>query len=60
MPVPKRKKSRSTTRHRKSQWKLSVPSNSTCPQCHAPKAPHRACGKCGHYKGREVVEIDQG
>lgn len=60
MPVPKRKKSRSTTRHRKSQWKLSVPSKSTCPQCHAPKAPHRACGKCGHYKGREVVEIDQG
>lgn len=59
MPVPKRKMSRSATRHRKAQWKLSVPTNATCPQCHAPKAPHRACGKCGYYKGREVVEIDR-
>ncbi|MGI8426862.1 MAG: 50S ribosomal protein L32 [Actinomycetota bacterium] len=58
MPVPKRKKSRSTTRHRKAQWKLTPPANSTCPQCHAPKAPHRVCGKCGFYAGREVVEIE--
>lgn len=58
MPTPKRKKSRSTTRHRRAQWKLGVPVRSTCPQCHAPKLPHRVCGKCGHYAGREVVEIE--
>ncbi|HEX2052662.1 MAG TPA: 50S ribosomal protein L32 [Actinomycetota bacterium] len=58
MPVPKRRKSRSTTRHRKAQWKLSVPGRSTCPQCHAPKASHRVCGNCGYYDGREVVEVE--
>lgn len=57
MPTPKRKKSRSTTRHRRAQWKLRLPPNATCPQCHAPKMPHRVCGKCGYYAGREVVEI---
>lgn len=58
MPVPKRKKSRSNTRSRRSQWKLQSPANAICPQCHAPKRPHRVCGKCGYYAGREVVEIE--
>jgi large subunit ribosomal protein L32 len=58
MPVPKRKKSRSNTSHRRAQWKLRPPANSVCPQCHAPKMPHRVCGKCGYYAGREVVEIE--
>lgn len=58
MPVPKRKQSRSNTRSRKAQWKLTAPGNSTCPQCHSPKMPHRVCGKCGYYAGREVVEVE--
>ncbi len=32
---------------------------STCPQCGAPKLPHRVCGQCGSYKGRTVIEIDE-
>jgi large subunit ribosomal protein L32 len=58
MPVPKRKKSRSRTRHRKAHWKIEEPARSTCSQCHAQKVPHRVCGNCGYYAGREVVEID--
>ncbi len=58
MPTPKRKKARSPTRHRRAQWKLAAPTRSTCPQCHAPKLPHRVCGTCGYYGGREVVEIE--
>lgn len=58
MPLPKRKKSRSTTRSRRATWKLATPGTSTCPQCHAPKMPHRVCGRCGYYAGREVVEIE--
>jgi ribosomal protein L32 len=21
--------------------------------------PHRACAKCGYYKGREVIEVEE-
>jgi large subunit ribosomal protein L32 len=29
-----------------------------CPQCNEPKLPHRVCPTCGHYNGREIVEVD--
>ena len=46
MAVPKRKMSRSNTRHRRSQWKAVAPTLVTCanPACGAKHLPHRACG----------------
>ncbi len=46
MAVPKRKMSRSNTRHRRSQWKAVAPILVTCanPACAAKHLPHRACG----------------
>lgn len=60
MPVPKRKKPRTRTRSRKSQWFRSVttPANGVCPQCKKPKLPHRACANCGTYAGRQVLTVD--
>jgi len=29
-----------------------------CPNCGELKRPHHVCGACGHYKEREVVEVD--
>jgi large subunit ribosomal protein L32 len=58
MAVPKKKMSRSRTRQRKAQWKVARPQLSTCPQCKAPKLPHRACRSCGTYDGREVIATD--
>ncbi len=55
MAVPKKKMSRSRTRRRKASWKLDRPRTSTCPQCHSPKLPHRACPNCGTYRGREII-----
>ena len=55
MAVPKKKMSRSRTRRRKANWKVSAPHTVPCPQCAAPKLPHRACPECGTYKGREVL-----
>lgn len=55
MAVPKKKMSRSRTRRRKAQWRVSAPGTVTCPQCSAPKLSHRACPECGTYKGREIV-----
>lgn len=58
MAVPKRKMSRSNTRHRRSQWKASVPTLVKCPNgaCREQKLPHVACPSCGQYDGRQVVE----
>ena len=58
MAVPKRKWSKARTGKRKSQWKLSAPTLVSCPQCHAYKMPHKVCGECGFYKGKEVVHIE--
>jgi len=37
---------------------LKKPAISKCPNCDAPKAPHRICAACGHYAGKEVVEVE--
>jgi large subunit ribosomal protein L32 len=29
-----------------------------CPKCKEPVMPHRACAACGHYKGREVLQVE--
>ncbi|MBI2346495.1 MAG: 50S ribosomal protein L32 [Deltaproteobacteria bacterium] len=59
MAVPKRKTSKRVGRMRRSQWvRVRAQSGTKCPQCGAPKLPHRVCLKCGTYKGREVVRID--
>jgi large subunit ribosomal protein L32 len=56
--VPKRKKSRSRTRHRKAQWlRTTPPAPATCPRCKATKRPHTVCGTCGYYAGRQVVDV---
>jgi len=30
---------------------------SLCPDCGAPSLRHRACGNCGKYKGKVVVDL---
>ncbi|HEX9713319.1 MAG TPA: 50S ribosomal protein L32 [Actinomycetota bacterium] len=60
MPVPKRKKSRSRTRSRKSQWLSSgkAAAYTTCPQCKKAKLPHHVCPNCGTYAGRQVLVVE--
>ncbi|MCA1984469.1 50S ribosomal protein L32 [Nocardioides nematodiphilus] len=54
MAVPKRKMSRSNTRHRRSAWKAVAANLATCanPACGAKVLSHRACGECGQYGSR--------
>jgi len=59
MAVPKRKTSKSKRDKRRAHDALGAPPQSTCPQCGAPKAPHRLCGACGSYKGRTLIETDE-
>lgn len=57
MAVPKRKHSKARRDKRRSNvWKLTAPSLMKCPQCNSFKTPHRVCGTCGYYNGRQVVK----
>ena len=38
-------------------WKLSAPTLVKCPQCGELKVPHQVCGRCGYYKGKEVINV---
>ena len=59
MAVPKRRTSRSKRNKRRGHDSIGTPARSVCPQCQEPKAPHRVCGKCGTYRGREIIKIDE-
>ena len=58
MAVPKRRHSRSRTRQRRAHDALTAPALSACGECGEPKQPHRLCGNCGTYKGRNVYSLD--
>lgn len=59
MPVPKRKTSHSKKNKRRAHDALSVPSTVPCPECGEAMLRHRACPHCGHYRGRQVVEVEE-
>ena len=59
MPNPKRRHSKARTSRRRAHDSLTTASVSECPNCHERKLPHRACPKCGYYKGREVLEVKE-
>ncbi|MBL7978366.1 MAG: 50S ribosomal protein L32 [Bacteroidetes Order II. Incertae sedis bacterium] len=57
MANPRRKHSKARTALRRSQYKAqNIPQLTTCSNCGEPKEYHRACSKCGHYRGRAVIE----
>jgi len=59
MAVPKRRTSRSRRDQRRSHHALVAPAQAACPQCGAPRAPHRVCASCGHYRNRTVIETKE-
>ncbi|UCB44845.1 MAG: 50S ribosomal protein L32 [Spirochaetota bacterium] len=60
MAVPKRRKSKSKTRMRRSHnMRVSPPGVVECPQCGEYTLPHRVCPNCGYYKDREVISPEE-
>ena len=56
MPNPKRKHTRMRRDMRRaSNWKIFSLNTSKCPQCGAPKMPHRICASCGFYNGELII-----
>ena len=60
MAVPKGKVSRARRdKRRSSHWKLEAPGIIKCPNCGEFCMPHRVCKKCGQYKGRVVIKVEE-
>jgi large subunit ribosomal protein L32 len=60
MAVPKRRTSRAKRDSRRANHdRIEAPTVVRCPQCSEPTRPHRVCPSCGHYKGREVVKVEE-
>ena len=58
MAVPKRRNPRARRNARRANHdKIAAPNTIACAHCGEPMLPHRVCPSCGHYAGREVVEI---
>ena len=56
--VPKRKISRTRRDKRRTHWKLSAPTFSSCSNCGQPARPHIVCRSCGQYRGRTYMEAE--
>lgn len=59
MALPKRKHSRQRGRKRRTHYKMVKPTVARCSQCSEPKLPHRVCGACGYYNGKEIFEVEE-
>ena len=58
MAVPKRRNPRARRNSRRANHdKITAPNTSPCANCGEPMIPHHVCPSCGHYAGREVIEI---
>lgn len=56
MSVPKKKRTNSSVRRRASHFGLKSPATNKCSNCGQTIMPHRACSKCGYYKGEKKVK----
>jgi large subunit ribosomal protein L32 len=59
MPVPKRRTSKARKRKRRAHHALVAVRTVTCRQCGHAMLPHAVCGHCGHYRGREVLVVEE-
>lgn len=59
MAVPKQKNSKQRKRLRRANWHLRQTDVNRCPQCAAPRMPHRVCRECGYYGAREVLVVER-
>ncbi len=59
MAVPKQRTSKSRRDRRRAHHALKAKNLVQCSNCGEMRLPHRVCPNCGHYKGREVIEIEE-
>lgn len=57
-PLPKRKISKGRRDRRRAHDALKRRHLINCTNCGEKHLPHRVCPYCGHYAGREIIEIE--
>lgn len=58
MAVPKRRTSTTRKAKRRGHIKLTVPNMSACPNCGEMKRNHHVCTSCGHYAGKDALNLE--
>ncbi len=60
MAVPKYKTSKARSRRRRSiNMKMGVETLVSCTNCGNKIMRHRVCPKCGFYRGKQVLELEE-
>jgi len=59
VPVPKRRTGKAKKNMRRSHHGLEKPNLVECPHCSEKILPHRVCPKCGYYKNRLVLNLEE-
>ena len=60
MAVPKYKTSKARSRRRRSiNMKMGVDTLVSCTNCGNKIMRHRVCPKCGFYRGKQVIELNE-
>jgi len=57
MGLPAKRRTTTSKKQRASHFALKKTALATCEKCGAKTAPHKACIKCGAYKGKSVVNV---
>lgn len=58
-PLPKQRVSSGRRDRRRAHHALKRRNLVQCPNCGEMRLPHRVCPNCGHYQGREIIEVEE-
>ncbi|EKE06600.1 MAG: hypothetical protein ACD_18C00314G0003 [uncultured bacterium] len=59
MGLPSKKRTPRSRDERRSHHALKETASKKCEKCAAPVLAHRACAKCGTYKGRQIIDVEK-
>ena len=59
MGLPAKQRTRRSKKERSSHFALKKTMTAKCEECKADILPHRACPKCGRYKGRKAKNTEK-
>ena len=58
-PLPKKKHSSGRRDRRRAHHALKARNLVQCSNCGELRLPHHVCENCGHYQGREIIEVEK-